>query len=274
MAINSVKFIRKSQLKNIELRYSHYRQRAFDKHTHDVYSVGVVKEGQTEFWCHNQAETIKGGEIALINPGEVHACNPEKGSALTYYMLYIEPDFIRDISFAMSEKGAKVAEFTAPIVRNGLLFRSLTGLCLAIEKAQTILEIEVVLYEILAEIIQKYGNIKTRKAKHTQGAGQAVENGRDYLMDNLFQNVSLQELANYSGLSPFHFLREFRKCYGLPPHTYQLQQRVNVAKRLLANDQPIAHVAMEVGFADQSHFTRKFKSFVGATPRQYQMNNC
>jgi AraC-like DNA-binding protein len=85
--------------------------------------------------------------------------------------------------------------------------------------------------------------------------------------------VSLQELASHAGLSPFHFLREFRKRYGSPPHTYQLQQRVNVAKRLLANGKPIADVATEVGFADQSHFTRKFKSFVGATPRQYQLAN-
>lgn len=91
-----------------------------------------------------------------------------------------------------------------------------------------------------------------------------------YLMDNLARNVSLQELSAVSGLSPYHFLRAFRAQFGLPPHTCQLQQRIHLARSLLAQGQPIAQVAAEVGFADQSHFTRKFKVLVGATPRQYQ----
>jgi AraC-like DNA-binding protein len=98
-----------------------------------------------------------------------------------------------------------------------------------------------------------------------------AQKGYEYLLDNLSRNVSLQELSGLSGLSSYHFLRAFRSQFGLPPHTWQLQQRINAARRLLAAGQPIAQVAAEVGFSDQSHFTRKFKAFVGATPRQYQL---
>lgn len=268
---NSVKFIRNSQLKNVELRFSHYRQHAFNKHTHDTYSIGLVREGQTEFFCHNRTEIIGSGEIALINPGEVHACNPKYNSALTYYMLYIEPNLIQDISVALSVRNNSATEFATPIVSDNWLYRGLTALSLTIIKAQSALEVETILYQTLAEVIRRYGNIASPKPASRPGAGQTMEVGRAYLMENLAQNVSLQEVAAHTGLSPFHFLREFRKRYGLPPHAYQLQQRVNVAKRLLAKNKSIAHVATEVGFADQSHFTRKFKSFVGATPRQYQL---
>ncbi len=179
---NSVRFIRNSQLKNIELRFSHYRQHAFDKHTHDTYSVGIVKEGQTEFFCHNRTEMIRRGEIALINPGEVHACNPKNGSALTYYMLYIEPNLIQNISFALSEKNARVTEFATPIVCDDLLYRGLTKLSLSIVKAQGDFEVETILYETLAEIIQRYGNIESQKPTRVHRADKNIENGRAYLM--------------------------------------------------------------------------------------------
>jgi AraC-like DNA-binding protein len=57
----------------------------------------------------------------------------------------------------------------------------------------------------------------------------------------------------------------------MPPHTYRLQQRIHLAKRMLADGIPIVQAALDTGFTDQSHFTRRFKTFVGTTPLQYQM---
>lgn len=262
---HSTQFIRNEQFCSVELRYSHYRQQAFAKHTHDTFSIGVVMEGQTEFFCHNQMKFIQGGEIALINPGEVHACNPQAGSALTYTMLYIEPKLMKDVAAAIV-----LPEFTHSIVRDKTLFRRLLALNMSLVNGQDNLEIQTSVYETLVTIIQRYGNIRPKQSTPLPAANRLIENGRSFLIDHLYQNISLDELAAHTGLSPYHFLREFRKQYGLPPHAYQLQQRINSAKRLLAQGNPIAHVAVDVGFADQSHFTRKFKSLVGATPRQYQ----
>ncbi|MCB0225392.1 MAG: AraC family transcriptional regulator [Anaerolineae bacterium] len=270
---HTVKFVRNARLNQLELRFSHYRRRVFDKHTHDTYSIGVVMAGQTAFFCRGRTEVIRQGEIALINPGEVHACNPQNGSALTYYMLYIEPDFIDDVASVLSEKNA-TADFVTPIIRDDGLHRRLTHMGRSLEKAQDDLEIETLLYETVAEVLQRYGNMETQKPMPRPGVDQLIANGRAYLMDHLFQNVTLDEMAAHSGLSTFHFLREFRKRYGLPPHSYQLQYRINIAKRLLAKGKPIAHVATDVGFADQSHFTRKFKAYVGTTPRRYQLADC
>ena len=270
---HTVKFVRNARLKQLELRFSHYRRRVFDKHTHDTYSIGVVMAGQTAFFCRGRTEVIRQGEVALINPGEVHACNPQSGSALTYYMLYIEPDFINDISSAMSEQNGR-ADFITPIVRDDRVYRRLTRMGRSLEKAQDDLEIETLIYETLVDVIQKYGNVETPQPISRPDVDSLIATGRAYLMDHLFQNVSLDELAAHSSLSPFHFLREFRKRYGLPPHSYQLQHRINIAKRLLAKGKPIAHVATDVGFADQSHFTRKFKAYVGTTPRRYQLADC
>ena len=63
----------------------------------------------------------------------------------------------------------------------------------------------------------------------------------------------------------------FTQSVGLSPITYRTSLRVEEAKALLRRGRPLAHVAYDVGFADQAHLTRLFKRYVGVvTPGQYQ----
>ena len=70
-------------------------------------------------------------------------------------------------------------------------------------------------------------------------------------------------------MSRFHLCRAFARTYGLPPHAYQLQLRLAEAKRQLAAGRPPAEVAAAIGFADQSHLTKRFKGAFGITPGQF-----
>ena len=75
------------------------------------------------------------------------------------------------------------------------------------------------------------------------------------------------------GLSPHHFSLVFKNTFGTTPHHYLLLQRVEKAKRLLASgEQSIGEAALEVGFANQSHFTRMFRRIIGETPREYRQS--
>ncbi|MEO0844794.1 MAG: helix-turn-helix transcriptional regulator, partial [Cyanobacteria bacterium J06643_5] len=85
---------------------------------------------------------------------------------------------------------------------------------------------------------------------------------------------SLLELANFLNLSQFHFCREFKKSVGVTPHHYIMQQRVKMAKRVLKQQNlPIAEVAVECGFSNQSHLGRVFKQHTGTTPRRFRDGN-
>lgn len=90
-----------------------------------------------------------------------------------------------------------------------------------------------------------------------------------FLRENMRTNVSLDELAALSSLSPWHFLRTFRKETGLPPHAYLAQLRVRRAENLLRAGFSPAQAASEAGFADQSHLTRWFRRIVGTTPAAF-----
>ena len=78
-------------------------------------------------------------------------------------------------------------------------------------------------------------------------------------------------LARVCGLSTKHFSCAFRQSTGLPPHQGLLQRRVEKAKQLLRDSRsPLADVAADCGFADQSHFTRVFTRAVGISPGQWR----
>ena len=93
----------------------------------------------------------------------------------------------------------------------------------------------------------------------------------EYMQAHLDRNISLVELGELVGLSSHHFSLVFKNTFDTTPHRYLLQQRVEKAKTLLAaGKQSIGEAALEVGFANQSHFTRMFRRLSGETPRAYR----
>jgi transcriptional regulator of acetoin/glycerol metabolism/AraC-like DNA-binding protein len=94
---------------------------------------------------------------------------------------------------------------------------------------------------------------------------------REYVDSNLEQNLDIDSLATTAGLSPFHFARAFKQSEGRTPHHFILQRRIAKARELLSRgDLPLSEIALIVGFADQSHFTRRFQEIVGISPGKFR----
>jgi AraC family transcriptional regulator len=94
---------------------------------------------------------------------------------------------------------------------------------------------------------------------------------KEYLEDNFSRAVSLAELARLTGLSRSWFARGFRGATGVSPYSWALRVRVQRAQELLLKSNiPLASVAVQVGFADQSHFTKVFRRLTGVTPREWK----
>lgn len=94
---------------------------------------------------------------------------------------------------------------------------------------------------------------------------------RSHIDQHLAEPLPLRELARIAGLSDYHFARAFRRSTGLPPHRYLLMRRIEHARELIErSDRPIAAIALDLGFADQSHFTRCFAAATGLTPRAFR----
>jgi AraC family transcriptional regulator len=94
---------------------------------------------------------------------------------------------------------------------------------------------------------------------------------RDYVEAHLDEDLSLTVLADIACLSPYHFSRSLKQAVGVGPQRYVIQRRLERAKRLLRQTrQPLALVAQQAGFADQSHLTQMFRRETGVTPGRYR----
>jgi AraC family transcriptional regulator len=94
---------------------------------------------------------------------------------------------------------------------------------------------------------------------------------RDYVEAHLDDDLSLTVLADITCLSPYHFSRSFKQATGVGPPRYVIQRRLEHAKRLLRRTrQPLAAIAQEAGFADQSHLTQIFRREMGVTPGRFR----
>jgi AraC family transcriptional regulator len=92
-----------------------------------------------------------------------------------------------------------------------------------------------------------------------------------YMEANLGARIYLDNLARVAGVSRCHFARQFRLRTGESPMGLLLRLRIERAKTLLEqNGLTISEVAATLGFADQTHFTRKFRRLVGITPAKYR----
>jgi AraC family transcriptional regulator len=93
----------------------------------------------------------------------------------------------------------------------------------------------------------------------------------DYVKANLSQDLSILDLATLTGMSESHFSRSFKQSVGITPYQYLMQQRVELAKQLLEKRSiAISTIALDCGFANQTHLTKVFRQMTGMTPKAYQ----
>jgi AraC-like DNA-binding protein len=264
---SEVHFLYTPLLQDVEVRYSRYSKAAFHKHTHLAHSIGVITRGETNFTLYSSGQEEKiparAGEVVLINPAQVHACNPLPGSDFAYYMLYIGAGFVERLN-----RPDENLVFSTPLLRDPWLHSELLTHCKLLFQAERQIR-AAVLQDLLANIFFLYAESNQPAENADPDAGR-LELARQHLLNHLSEDTPLQTLAQISGLSPYYFVRAFHQRYGLPPHTYKLQERIHLAMRQLKDGQPLAQIALQAGFADQSHFTRKFKTLVGTTPGHYR----
>lgn len=93
----------------------------------------------------------------------------------------------------------------------------------------------------------------------------------DYIDATIDGDLSLDAMADVACMNAYYFARTFRRRFGVSPHRFVLQRRIERAKQLLGETAtPIVEVALACGFASQSHFTATFHRHVGVTPSEYR----
>jgi len=249
--VQALKFDGASQI------YSHYN---------DVFSIATLFRSESQVSFRGKAHRARDGAVGLLEPDGIfrHLSIPVAESV---GKLHIDASVLEDARRALGVRNGAVRVRTV-ITRSPELFQALSQLHAALEREASGLERQ----ELFARALERVfadgvdGSVAPQVTGHETAA---IKRTREILHARFSEQVSLQELAEASGLSQFYLSRVFGRSLGLPPHQYQTHLRLARARALLRRGEPASQVAVAVGFADQSHFVRAFRRFHGLTPGMF-----
>jgi AraC-like DNA-binding protein len=254
------KFWRDEALPFIEARsVQDGRKVCYARHWHETFSIGLISAGRCDYV--NRTKTVEAhvGTVVLMNPGDVHACNPVHGEPWSYRMLYID---VKWLCASHSFRPFATISTTQPALYDGLrrLFDTLTD-----PQSQPLRKESAA----VAFMDMVHLHLSTPRSAREKSAPR-LERAADFIRQNCTRSLRLQEICAAADLSPAHLIRAFKQAHGLTPHAYQLNCRIEFCRSQLRAGHSLAVVALAAGFADQAHFQRSFKRFVAATPGQYR----
>ncbi|RKH04834.1 AraC family transcriptional regulator [Corallococcus sp. CA053C] len=263
------RFWRDERLPFIEAReVQDGRKVCYARHFHETFSVGVISGGQSTYLNQAVREPVGAGALVVMNPGDVHACNPIHDQPWSYRMLHVDTRWLASLQH---ELGLNANRGYHPFAT---LLTTEPGLYAAFHRFYDVLTGREV------EPLRKHGAAVTFFAQLQQRlnpfaaaprqANPRIERAADFISDNCTQPLKLEDICQAAELSASYLIRAFKKRYGMTPHAYLVNRRVQFARARLKRGHGIAEVAHEAGFADQAHLQRAFKQLLATTPGQYR----
>jgi AraC-like DNA-binding protein len=245
------------------------RKLCYSRHSHEVFSIGAITAGRSTYLHEKTSQHVQAGTVVLMNPGEVHACNPIGDQPWSYLMLYVDSQWLtalqQDLSLNATDEFQPLAQTHST---DPELFSGLTGLY------QTLIDADASLLQKQCSALSFFTLMHETLAASEIRPVQAIpriERVAQFINDNFRHAISLDDMCSAANLSGSYLIRAFEQRYHMTPHAYLINRRIQHARTRLKAGSLIVDVAHELGFADQAHFQRVFKKHLAATPGQYRL---
>ncbi|QIA02925.1 AraC family transcriptional regulator [Pseudomonas fluorescens] len=244
------------------------REVCYSRHSHAHFSIGAITAGRSTYVHEQSSFEVAAGTVVLMNPGDVHACNPIDDQPWSYLMLYVETPWLTDLQHQLGFSAElEFRRFTDTHLNDARLFRDLNGLYgVLVDDQQDVLCKQSAAVEFFSDLQLRLNPIE----QPLREPNCKLERAADFIRQHCTDLLSLDDICAAAELSPSYLIRAFKQHYGMTPHAFLVNQRIQFARERLRRGQLIADVALEAGFADQAHFQRAFKQHLAATPGQYR----
>jgi AraC family transcriptional regulator len=230
------------------------------RHSHEALALYIVLEGAYNEVYPGRTVMPKPFRLALMPAGEVHwhCCGQASGRC---FVVNVDPQRLVALGAgALTAKGAE--EFSGPLLTS-LALRLYREFQNTDEMAP--LAMEGLVLEILAEASRHSRYVSDRYPPRW------LEQARELLHAQFSKALVFASIAEAVNVHPVHLARAFRQHYRCTIGEYVRRLRIEYACReLFRSDTPLALIALDAGFADQSHLTRTFKRLTGMTPAQFR----
>jgi len=262
---NNNRIFRISELPYLELKYSSSFHECSQKHYHNMICILALKVGQAKIVINNKEVILEKNKLVIINPNEVHFSITDKTSK-DYSVMYIDRSWYKKLQNHIYNIDDILA--LPNKIDDEYLFNEFFTLFEYLYTNDEVIEKESKLLEFLKIIFSKY--ISKNEFLKIDETTQISKEFKKYIEENISSKLTLTDISNILGFSPYHIIRVCKQDFGLSANAYIVNKRVHRAKKLISEGIDIIDVANEVGFYDQSHLTNVFKKVFAITPKAYQ----
>jgi AraC-like DNA-binding protein len=253
-------------VEGVELLHAWLTTEVYQRHRHDTYAVGITDRGVQVFDYRGSARVSTCGQVVVLYPDEAHDGRAGTDEGFGYRIVYIEPAYLTEALKVLRGSPCPLPFVGEAVSTSPSLARAVDN---AFRGPLDSLSADSIVVD-LAEALLAAERCDARRAVSRRVDVPAVERARQFLDAERTRTVHSSELESITGLTRYELARQFRAVLGTSPHRYLLMRRLAFARDLIHAARPLVEVACEVGFADQAHFTRVFKSAFGLTPARYR----
>lgn len=241
-------------------------------HWHVEYEMIIVKKGRLKLILDGKSFYVNEGESAFISGGVVHGGIPEE---CEYYCI------VFDLA-ALFKDVALCSKSVAIFLTNADCFTGVYGA----ERKQSAIMREILysmqnrnngydlnvigfLWQLLSAFVSE--PVISASAQFNKSQRQKLKDVLSYIRKNIDKNITLEELAEVSGMSPRYFCRVFKSMTGRTPIEYVNYYRIETASQMLiTTGENVTDIALNCGFNDMSYFSKTFKKLKGISPSKFR----
>ena len=258
--------------------YGHVPNLDLDTPPVDHHALAYCLQGSGRLWQRRGGRThesmIRTGSLVVMAAGDSRSW---RGAAPKSLRMRIPPTLLIDAAMELKDNSGRMPELVDVFNTRDLFINQLVPI-LASELERPVhpaqpLVIESLSYVLAGHMLRHYDAFKRQEQRVIGLAPRALSLVVSFIDEHAHEPIALDKLAAIANVSRFHFARMFKLSTGVSPMMYVEQSRLRKAQDLIKEGQlSLAGVGEAVGFADQSHFTRRFRLHVGCTPTDYAMS--
>lgn len=234
-------------------------------HFHNFYSIGILTKGGHSLYSENRDYQYGTGDIRIINPHQIHHTI---GSNWRYINISIDKNELENV--------------TSDVIQNTILNPIIFDTKITDNRLLRIVYSYMNADKLEKDYIEKYfieflfshhscKDFKVKYVNHTY-TKKEIDRAKEYIHLHFNDpSLTIEKVSSSVSLSPFYFIRTFKKYYGITPHRYIQNLKLEDAYNQIFNSRTsLSHIAYGCGFSDQSHMNRVFKKYYGFTPDQFR----
>ena len=250
-----------------EVFHARFADHAYPPHTHDAWTLFIVDEGAIAYDLDRRRHGAAPSMVTALPPHVVHDGRPASSAGFGMRVLYLEPEVLgtdligravdRPVLAVPGLRGRIAALHDTLICRDDALEAG-TRLAFVAEAVRTAL---------------RAPRADASGPGGLAGRSDLAEQVRAHLEAHVVESVTIAGVAAALDAEPTRVARAFRATFGLPPHAWLTGRRLEMARDRILGGAELADVAVEVGFVDQAHLTRRFRQYFGTTPAAIRRGN-